>query len=85
MSAALDDLTGMQFYRLRVVSRAENYRSPCGSTGTRWNCVCKCGWELQVTGTALRSGQTKSCGCYRRDRIIRFNRQRWALKGGAGA
>lgn len=30
-----------------------------------WLCVCECGNEVRVTGNALRSGHTRSCGCLR--------------------
>ena len=30
---------------------------------TRWVCKCDCGAEKIVTGGALRSGGSKSCGC----------------------
>ncbi len=29
----------------------------------RWSCVCICGEKRVVTGTSLRSGKSKSCGC----------------------
>lgn len=58
--AKLIDMTGLTFSRLTVVSRAEN-------DGTRavWNCVCSCGKDVSVDGKKLRTGHTKSCGCYR--------------------
>jgi len=30
-----------------------------------WKCICECGNEIIVEKTQLRSGKTKSCGCYR--------------------
>ena len=30
-------------------------------------CLCSCGNEVNVTGTALVNRKTKSCGCYKRD------------------
>ena len=58
----LIDMIGKKFNRLTIVSRAAN-------DGTRavWNCICECGNEVAVQGKKLRSGHTKSCGCYRRD------------------
>jgi hypothetical protein len=54
------DMTGSVFGRLTVQSRAPN-------DGTRavWNCVCECGNKTIVDGKKLRTGHTKSCGCYR--------------------
>lgn len=54
------DLTNQTFGRLTVVSRGDN-----DGTRATWNCVCECGTETNVDGKKLRSGHTKSCGCYR--------------------
>jgi hypothetical protein len=35
-----------------------------------WKCVCACGATLEIRGEALRSGNTKSCGCLLRDITI---------------
>lgn len=35
--------------------------------GTFWLCVCDCGTRRSVRGVRLRSGHSKSCGCYERD------------------
>ncbi|MCD8225270.1 MAG: hypothetical protein LUC99_10585 [Clostridiales bacterium] len=32
-----------------------------------WQCVCDCGNECVVQANHLKSGHTKSCGCYRRE------------------
>lgn len=55
------DLQGQKFNRLTVFSRAPN-----GQRGrTRWLCLCSCGREITVDACDLRSGHTKSCGCFR--------------------
>ena len=41
-----------------------------------WNCKCKCGNELVVLGKHLRSGNTRSCGCYQRERASKSNMNR---------
>lgn len=58
----LIDMVGMKFGRLIIVSRADN-------EGTRaaWNCVCDCGNKVTLNGKQIRSGHTKSCGCYRKE------------------
>lgn len=53
------DLTGQKFALLTVKSRAAN--STSGKA--YWNCVCDCGNQTVVSGTNLRSGAVKSCGC----------------------
>lgn len=32
-----------------------------------WRCICDCGKEVIVATSDLRSGHTKSCGCYSRE------------------
>lgn len=34
-----------------------------------YHCKCKCGNECDVDGISLRNGNTKSCGCYKLERI----------------
>lgn len=60
------DMTGQVCGFLTVISLAENTRL------VSWNCRCSCGNELIVLGTRLRSGHTKSCGCWHRDALDRF-------------
>jgi hypothetical protein len=54
------DLTGQTFGRLTAVERAPG-------KWTRWLCRCTCGVETAVTSANLRSGDTSSCGCLRRE------------------
>jgi len=53
------DITGLRFGKLLVVSfshRVKNWQS-------MWNCICECGKKAIVNGRALKTGNTKSCGC----------------------
>jgi len=64
------DLTGMEFGRLKVLERAEDYISPSGERRPRWLCQCNCKGENSlkiVNGNNLKSGLTKSCGCLKRE------------------
>lgn len=36
-----------------------------------WRCKCECGNECDISGPQLRSGRTKSCGCYRQQEGIK--------------
>src|SRR5438105_11437922 len=60
------ELSGKKFGRLLVVDRAANSRRG----QARWRCFCDCQAESVVSGYDLRSGNTKSCGCFRRDLTI---------------
>lgn len=53
-------MIGLVFGFLTVVERA-----PATDNRARWFCLCKCGKKTSVSGTNLRSGKTKSCGCLR--------------------
>lgn len=48
-----------------VVRRDENL-----GTVTRWRCLCDCGRELTVRVGALQSGNTKSCGCLKIEKLL---------------
>lgn len=54
----LIDLTGKKYGRLTVLDRAPN-RNKC----TMWRCECECGNTVVVSGSHLKNGHTKSCGC----------------------
>jgi hypothetical protein len=59
------DLTGQRFGRLIVLKNTEerdkyNY--------TLWLCKCDCGKTRVVNGGALKSGNTISCGCYKKEK-----------------
>jgi len=65
------DLIGQRFGRLVVLERdsKENHKD----SAAYWVCQCDCGNKTIVRTGSLRSGDTKSCGCYRRERAIKEN------------
>lgn len=66
----LIDMTGRTFHRLKVIERAEcpvNYCSPAYRLKAWWMCRCDCGNEVVLSGSNIRGGHNKSCGCYRRE------------------
>ena len=63
MKSRLIDITGNNYGRLTVIE-------PAGKEGTGaalWKCRCECGNEIITRGASLKSGHTKSCGCYKSD------------------
>lgn len=38
-----------------------------------WDCICDCGQKTTVAGRILVAGDTKSCGCLKRERDKTFN------------
>ena len=58
---ALKNEIGNVYGILTVLSREENDKNG----KARWLCQCECGKQIVVHGTALRCGNTTSCGCRR--------------------
>ncbi len=56
------DLLGQTFGKLKVI---EKVFSEVGQS--RWKCVCECGKEIIAVGGYLTSGNTRSCGCSRKE------------------
>lgn len=67
MGRPLVDLTGMRFGRLKVEHRASDKILPLGVHAVMYHCKCDCGNEIDVNAGSLKSGKTKSCGCFNRD------------------
>lgn len=67
----LEDLTGRKFNRLTVLSRTEKRGG-----NAQWNCVCSCGSMTQTRGNKLKSGATKSCGCFSREQTKEMRGER---------
>lgn len=61
-----EDLTGRKFNKLYVKNRAPDYVSPKGKKVVMWECCCDCGKTITVASFKLKSGDTKSCGCFSR-------------------
>lgn len=57
------DIKGQRFGRLVVIRRL---LLSCKS-GVKWLCLCSCGTRVVVGGSELRTGNTRSCGCYKKD------------------
>ena len=60
------DLTGLRFGRLRVISCVENHDN---GRRSMWLCECGCGNKIELGGWSLKSGHTKSCGCYKIEQV----------------
>lgn len=71
------DLTSKTFGRLTVVE----YVGKIASGKLGWICKCECGNEVVVINESLISGNTKSCGCYRKDLTTIYNKQAKTVHG----
>lgn len=56
------DLSGKKYGKLTVLERAEYSKT---AHTYFWNCKCDCGKLVKINGNNLKSGHTKSCGCYK--------------------
>ena len=61
-----EDLTGLRFGRLFVKSFSKR---DSVENRAMWECECDCGETVVVRGKDLKSGHTKSCGCFRLDLV----------------
>lgn len=64
---------GDVYGRLTVVKRDLTQKD---KEGISWICQCECGAFTSVKTKHLKSGNTKSCGCYNKDKAIE-NLQQW--------
>lgn len=69
------DLTGQKFGRLKVLKKAG------GHGDAKWICRCDCGKEVVALGKNLRKGRTRSCGCFKREVTVDFNKRTKATHG----
>jgi hypothetical protein len=60
------DLTNRNFGRLNVLGECSDVER-AGRKGVYWNCLCSCGNQITSESGNLKSGNTTSCGCLRRD------------------
>lgn len=60
------DITGMEFGNWKVLRKSAD-RNSCGQV--MWVCQCKCGAIKEVSGSSLRSGASKSCGCLHQESV----------------
>lgn len=61
------NMVGDRFERLTVVEFIGREHN-----SSKWRCLCDCGVEVFAQRSALVAGTTKSCGCFRADRMSRL-------------
>ena len=69
------DHSGRKFGRLKAikcVGRDKHRRA-------KWKCECECGNMVVVSSVSLVTGNTNSCGCLLRDKIVTHG-----MSGGSG-
>lgn len=69
----MSDLIGRRFGRLTVVGFERTHATPCGTKRKMWRCKCECGKETVVAENNLKNGSTKSCGCWKHEKLKEHN------------
>lgn len=64
---AYADLAGQTFGKLTAIRYKGYDVSKSGKRLSLWECKCECGATVIVRASSLRSGNTKSCGCLRKE------------------
>jgi len=54
---------GDKFSRLTVIKKYKG-----DSCGIKWHCLCDCGTKVITLGKSLKEGNTKSCGCLKKEK-----------------
>lgn len=76
---AFINLAGTRRGRLAVIERT--VRSRAGYW--KWKCVCDCGTEIELESYRITRGDTRSCGCLRKE-LLPFANRKHGLYGKAG-
>lgn len=63
-----EDLTGNRYSRLAVLQFSQKIKNM-----NYWVCKCDCGKVVSVRQDHLKSGKTKSCGCFKRENAATTN------------
>lgn len=64
---------GIPDSRLTVIKEVDPHITKGGFKRVQYLCRCECGNELIVQGANLRNGNTKSCGCLKKDLLAQRN------------
>lgn len=63
-----EDLTGKSFGYWTVIGRDKNEYDKKNHMIVKWLCKCRCGTVSSIRESLLKSGHSKSCGCYQKER-----------------
>jgi hypothetical protein len=74
MPAKIDIKKGEKFGKLTIIKESEPYITSKGQIYRQVLCNCMCGNQTIVQLSSLRTGKTKSCGCYRIEVVSKIDR-----------
>jgi hypothetical protein len=61
------NLKNKKYGNLTIIEEVSKKHYKCGKSHRMVKCRCKCGAIIIVGLSAIKSGNTKSCGCYRKE------------------
>ena len=73
---------GVEDSLLTVLKEVEPKITPSGIKQTQYLCQCECGKEIIIKGQNIRNGNTKSCGCLRKQLLVKRNSDNSSVKIG---
>lgn len=65
---------GERFNRLVVIKEVKSRKQPNGDIVRIIECICDCGNKKSYCLSSIRSGHTKSCGCFKKGKIHLINK-----------
>lgn len=76
--AYMKNLVGKRFGRLTVIEFSHKEVNPSRTTNY-WKCKCTCGNTAIVNTSNLCTGNTKSCGCYKKELLVKKKTNRFVF------
>lgn len=76
----IDNIIGKKYKRVTIIS--EICKEERNSTKRKFLCQCSCGKKFVTLLSYLRIGDTKSCGCYNTESLIKRSTIHGFTKGG---
>lgn len=70
----MQDLTGLEFNRLKVLSFDQRKLRVKNGYRYFWLCECDCGNIVSIDADKLKNGHTQSCGCYLKEKLATLNK-----------
>lgn len=74
----IKDISGHRFGKIVALKIFGTHPT---SKSKLWECKCDCGKIFSTSGTLLRKGQTKSCGCLKKEASLRTGKESKGWKG----
>lgn len=75
-------IEGQKFNRLTAIRFVGDKVCANGTIKHMWECECDCGNKIVTNSNALKTGNTKSCGCLKMERLLARNLKHGGDKAG---